>query len=91
MSGYEKGGLKIVDIGIKSKALPVGRVFKFLNNTEEVLPWSVLICYYVGRNLGVNDNLKPNCDIPTSFYSHLLRVLKEFSVDLQQPQTSKFF
>ena len=76
MSGYEKGGLKIVDIEIKSKALLVSRVFKFLNKTGEVFPWSVLMRYYVGRSLGVNDHLKPNCDIPTPFYSHLLRVLK---------------
>ena len=89
MSGYEKGGLKIVDIEIKSKALLVGRVFKFLKKTGEVLPWSVLMRYYVGRSLGVNDNLRPNCDVPTPFYRHLLGVLKEFSVDLQQPQSSK--
>ena len=36
MAGYEKGGLKIIDIGIKRKAVLVGRVFKFLNNTGEV-------------------------------------------------------
>jgi hypothetical protein len=43
------------------------------------------MCYYIGRALGINDNSRPlNSDIPTPFYSHLLRVLREFAVYLGQ-------
>ena len=42
-------------------------------------------------NDGINDNTRPNCDIPTPFYSHFVRVLHEFSVDAYQPKPSKVY
>jgi hypothetical protein len=91
MSNYDHGGLRVIHLDIKSKALLIGRIFRFLDVNHEACPWQVLMRYYVARPLGINDNTKPNCDIPSPFYSHLLRVLKEFSVDLSQPQPSKFY
>ena len=81
-SNYQQGGLRIIHLELKSKALLIGRVFKFLAADKDAGPWQELMRYYVGRSLGINDNTKPNCTVPTPFYSHLLRVLKEFKVDL---------
>jgi hypothetical protein len=91
MSNCDHGGLRVIHLEIKSKALLIGRIFRFLDVNQEACPWQVLMRYYVARPLGINDNMNPNCDIPSPFYSHLLRVLKEFSVDLSQPQPSKFY
>ncbi|CAB3979058.1 Hypothetical predicted protein [Paramuricea clavata] len=79
MSDYLNGGLRIINLDIKSKALLIGRVFRFLEENEA--PWKDFMRYYIGRALGINDNSRPNSDIPTPFYSHL-RVLREFAVDL---------
>ena len=78
-----------LNLDIKSKALLIGRVFRFLQESE--VPWKDFMRYYIGRALGINDNSKPNSEIPTPFYSHLLRVLREFAVDLGQPCTSKMY
>jgi hypothetical protein len=91
MSNYDHGGLRVIHLDIKSKALLIGRIFRFLDVNHKACPWQVLMRYYVARPLGINDNTKPNCDTLSPFYSHLLRVLKEFSVDLSQPQPSKFY
>jgi hypothetical protein len=69
--------------------LLIGRVFRFFEESEA--PWKDFMRYYIGRALGINDNSRPNSDIPTPFYSHLLRVLREFAVDLGQPCTSKMY
>ena len=89
MSDYLNGGLRIIILDIKSKALLIGRVFRFLEESEA--PSKDFMRYYIGRALGINDNSRPNSDIPTPFYSHLLRVLREFAVDLGQPCTSKMY
>ena len=47
--------------------------------------------YYIGRSIGVNDNSKPNADTPSTFYSNVLRVLKEFNVDLTYAQPARFY
>ncbi len=41
--------------------------------------------------MGINGHTRPNCDIPTPFYSHLLRVLREFAVNLSHPKSSKVY
>jgi hypothetical protein len=87
MSDYLNGGLRIINLDIKSKALLIGRVFRFFEECEA--PWKDFMRYYIGRALGINDNSRPNSDIPSPFYSNLLRVLREFAVDLGQPCTSK--
>ena len=89
MSDYLNEGLRIINLDIKSKALLIGRVFRFFEESEA--PWKDFMRYYIGRALGINDNSIPNSDIPTPFYSHLLRVLREFAVDLGQPCTSKMY
>ena len=35
---------------------------------EMSLPWKHLMRYYIGQSIGVNDNSKPNSDIPSVFY-----------------------
>jgi hypothetical protein len=89
MSDYLNGGLRIINLDIKSKAFLIGRVIRFFEESEA--PWKDFMRYYIGRALGTNDNSRPNSDIPTPFYSHLLRVLREFAVDLGQPCTSKMY
>ena len=89
MSDYLNGCLRIINLDIKSKALLIGRVFRFFEASEA--PWKDFMRYYIGRALGINDNSRQNSDIPTPFYSHLLRVLREFAVDLGQPCTSKMY
>ena len=91
ISDHQHGGLRIIDLQMKSKALLISRVFRFLDASKEVCSWQCLMRFYVGRSLGINDNTRPNCDIPTPFYSHLLRVLREFDVVLSRPKTSKAY
>ena len=69
--------------------LLIGRVFRFFEASEA--PWKDFMRYYIGRALGINDNSRPKSDIPTPFYSHLLRVLREFAVYLGQPCTSEMY
>ena len=82
---YLNGVLRIINLDIKSKALLIGRVFRFLEESEA--PWKDFMRYYIGRALGINDNSRPNSDIPTPVYSHM----REFAVDLGQPCTSKMY
>ncbi|CAB4008524.1 Hypothetical predicted protein [Paramuricea clavata] len=58
---------------------------------ESEAPWKDFMRYYIGRALGINDNSRPNSDIPTPFYSHLLVCDRECAVDLGQPCTSKMY
>ena len=73
MSNYDHGGLRVIHLDIKSKASLIGRIFRLLDVNHEACPWQVLMRYYVARPLGINDNTKPNCGIPSPFYSHLRR------------------
>jgi hypothetical protein len=90
-SGYAAGGLGIVDVGLRSKALLIGRLFRLLDAEQPDCAWKELMRYYVNRMLGFNDNTRPNCDIPTPFYSHFLRVLREFNVDISCRRSSHAF
>jgi hypothetical protein len=90
-SGYAAGGLGIVDVGSRSKALLIGRLFRLLDAEQPDCAWKELMRYYVNRMLGFNDNTRPNCDIPTPFYSHFLRVLREFNVDISCRRSSHAF
>lgn len=91
MSNFSNGGLRIVHVDLRCKALLIGRLFRFLDSSQQVCPWQEMMRYYVARFVGINDNTRPNCDIPTPFYSHFLRVLREFSVDSSQPRSSKVY
>ena len=89
MSDHAVGGLRVTDIALKCKCLLIARAFKFFDQNDA--PWKSLMQYYAGRSLGVNDNNRPNSDIPSSFYNQLLRVLREYTVDLGNPQPCKFY
>ena len=77
MSDYSNGGLQIIinNLDIKSKALLIGRVFRFLEESEA--PWKDFMRYYIGRALGINDNSRPNSDILTPFYTVIFFVFLE--------------
>ena len=49
MSDYLNGGLRIINLDIKNKALLIGRVFRFLEENEA--PWKYFRRYYIGRAL----------------------------------------
>ena len=89
MSNFVNGGLRIVHVALRVKALLIGRLFRFLDDSDG--SWKEMMRYYVARALGINDNTRPNCDIPSPFYSCFLRVLREFSVDSSKPQPSKVY
>ena len=91
MSNYSDGGLRIVNVDLRCKALLIGRLFRFYDPGERECPWHQMMRYYAARLIGINDNTRPNCDIPTPFYSHFVRVLHEFSVDASQPKPSKVY
>lgn len=63
------GGIWIVDFDFKGKASLIGCVFRFLE-ADKLCPWEILMRYYVGRALAVNDNSKPMCTVTNPFYSH---------------------
>jgi hypothetical protein len=47
MSDYLNGGLRIINLDNKSKALFIGRVFRFFEESEA--PWKDFMRYYSGR------------------------------------------
>ena len=89
MSNYSDGGLHIVNV--RCKAVLIGRLFGFYDPDERECPWHQRIRYYAARLIGINDNSRPNSDIPTPFYSHFVWVLHELSVDASQPKPSKVY
>ena len=91
MSNYSDGGLHIVNVNLRCKAVLIGRLFRFYDPDERECPWHQRMRYYAARLIDINDNTRPNCDIPTPFYSHFVRVLHEFSVDASQPKPSKVY
>ncbi len=58
MSDYQHGGLRIIDLQLKCKALVIRRVFRFLHASKKVCPWQCLMRFYVGWSLGINDNTR---------------------------------
>ena len=91
MSNYSDGGLRIVNVNLGCKAVLIGCLFRFYDPDERECPWHQRMRYYAARLIGINDNTRRNCDIPTPFYSHFVRVLHEFSVHASQPKPSKVY
>ena len=89
ISAITSGGLNVIDIEVQGKCLLIPRVLKFLE--EASAPWKDLMRYYIGRSIGVNDNSKANADTPSTFYSIVLRVLRELDVDLTYAQPARFY
>ena len=65
MSNFVNGGLRIVHVALRVKALLIGRLFRFLDDSDG--SWKEMMRYHVARALGINDNTRPNCDIPSPF------------------------
>ncbi|CAB4002584.1 Hypothetical predicted protein [Paramuricea clavata] len=51
MSNYDHGGLRVNHLDIKSEALLIGRIFRFLDVNHEACPWQALMRYYEARPL----------------------------------------
>jgi hypothetical protein len=74
-----------------SKAMLIGRVFRFLEESET--PWKDFMRYYIGRSLGINDNSRPNI---VTFQLRFIVIFFVFwenllLIDLGQPCTSKMY
>ena len=89
-SGTDRGGLDSVDIEYKCKALLMNWTTRIL--TDRPSSWTCLPRYYIGRALGLRNNLSTNAETRTPFYDHTLQIYKTFKqLNVNQPSSKAYY
>ena len=68
----------MVDINLKCQSLLVSWLHKSLEGQDRLCNHFIL--YYIGRQLGFNNNSRPNANLPNRFYRTLLELSRKFKL-----------
>ena len=81
---YELGGLKVVNVALKCKAL-LAKSFVFITDSQHKEKWVYLAWYFIGRGLGklheswgfLRSNIKPHVWEAPSYYQSVASAAKD--------------
>jgi hypothetical protein len=79
----DSGGLGVVDIDLKCQSLLMSWLWHMIDGQERYCNYFTR--YYIGRYLGINNNLRPNANLPNAFYQHVVKTYKKFKPPSSKP------
>lgn len=76
VQSQDSGGQAVVDIKLKCQALLMSWLWRIIEGKERIANCFTL--YYIGRQLGFNNNLRPNASLPNVFYKKVVTTYRKF-------------